>query len=402
MKSLRELYRIGTGPSSSHTMAPRRAAEIFLRDFPQAATYRVTLYGSLAATGRGHLTDQALYDVFRGHTLELSWKPEEQLPEHPNGMCFEAFDEVQRLLKSWQVYSIGGGALSEKAQEVYSERIYPHSSIAGILEHCDRTGESLWEYVLGCEGPGLEGFLDEIWQAMGRSIERGLAREGALPGGLGLARRARSFNRKASLFGPHFLETGRLCSYALAVAEENASGGVIVTAPTCGASGVVPAVLRYLEETLACDPQETLHALAVAGLFGNLVKHNASISGAEVGCQGEVGTACAMAAAAAAKLYGGSPQQIEYAAEMGLEHNLGLTCDPVMGLVQIPCIERNAHAATRALNCCRFALLTDGRHKIPFDEIVSVMKETGQALPSLYRETSSAGIAKAYQKRQDH
>jgi len=362
----------------------------------------VTLYGSLAATGRGHLTDQALYDAFRGHVLELVWKPEEQLPLHPNGMCFEAFDETSMPLKSWQVYSIGGGALSEDAQETISEKVYPHSSIAGILQHCDRTGESLWQYVLGCEGPAIESFLDDIWNAMSRSIERGLSCEGALPGGLGLARRASSFHRKASLFGPHFMEAGRLCSYALAVAEENASGGVIVTAPTCGASGVVPAVLRYLVETLNCDRPEILHALAVAGLFGNLVKHNASISGAEVGCQGEIGTACAMAAAAAAKLHGGSPQQIEYAAEMGLEHNLGLTCDPVMGLVQIPCIERNAHAATRALNCCRFALLTDGRHKIPFDEIVAVMKETGQALPSLYRETSSAGIAKAYQQRQDH
>lgn len=203
------------------------------------------------------------------------------------------------------------------------------------------------------------------------------------------------------MFGPSFTESGRLCAYALAVAEENASGGIIVTAPTCGASGVVPAVLRYLQETLACDRKEILQALAVAGLVGNLVKHNASISGAEVGCQGEIGTACAMAAAAAAKLHGGSPQQIEYAAEMGLEHNLGLTCDPVLGLVQIPCIERNAHAATRALNCCRFALLTDGRHKIPFDDIVAVMQETGQALPSLYRETSGAGLAKAYQERQD-
>jgi L-serine dehydratase len=402
MKSIRELYRIGTGPSSSHTMAPRRAAEIFLRKQPDAAAYRVTLYGSLAATGRGHLTDQALAGVFGERDLQIVWKAQEQLPLHPNGMCFEAFDATQGLLQSWQVYSIGGGALSEQGEETATAQIYPLASMTEVLEHCDRTGASLWEYVLACEGPDIMPFLDEIWQAMSRSIERGLAREGALPGGLGLARRARSLQRKASLFGPQFLEAGKLCSYALAVAEENASGGVIVSAPTCGASGVVPAVLRYLEETLVCDRQEILQALAVAGLFGNLVKHNASISGAEVGCQGEIGTACAMAAAAAAKLYGGSPQQIEYAAEMGLEHNLGLTCDPVMGLVQIPCIERNAHAATRALNCCRFALLTDGRHKIPFDEIVAVMKETGQALPSLYRETSSAGIAKAYQQRQEH
>ncbi|MGK2907941.1 MAG: L-serine ammonia-lyase, iron-sulfur-dependent, subunit alpha [Desulfuromonadales bacterium] len=401
MKSIRELYRTGTGPSSSHTMAPRRAAEIFLQEQPDAAAYRVTLYGSLAATGRGHLTDQALFGVFGERTLELLWKPEEQLPQHPNGMCFEAFDLEMRLLKSWQIYSIGGGDLSGSVREENTQKVYQLSGMAEILQQCDRTGESLWEYLLSCEGADILVFLENVWQSMNHSIDRGLVREGALPGGLGLARRARSFHRKASMFGPHFLETGKLCSYALAVAEENASGGIIVTAPTCGASGVVPAVLRYLAESLGCDRLEILQSLGVAGLFGNLVKHNASISGAEVGCQGEIGTACAMAAAAAAKLHGGSPQQIEYAAEMGLEHNLGLTCDPVMGLVQIPCIERNAHAATRALNCCRFALLTDGRHKIPFDEIVAVMKETGQALPSLYRETSNAGIAKAYEKRQD-
>lgn len=231
------------------------------------------------------------------------------------------------------------------------------------------------------------------------SAAKSLVVEGALPGGLGLARRAHSFYRKANLFGPHFYESGRLCAYALAVAEENACGGIIVTAPTCGACGVLPAVLRYLQETLQCSDHDIIRALSVAGLIGNLVKRNASISGAEVGCQGEIGTACSMTAAAATKLLGGSPQQIEYAAEMGLEHNLGLTCDPVMGLVQIPCIERNAHAATRALNCCRFALFTDGRHKIPFDDIVTVMKETGQALSPLYRETSTAGIAKAYEKR---
>jgi L-serine dehydratase len=380
-------------------MGPRRAAERFLQDSPDAAAYRVTLYASLAATGRGHLTDQTIEQVFADKSLEILWKSGEELPEHPNGLRFEALGTDGALIKDWQVYSVGGGALSDDKQDAAGD-VYNLSSMADILNHCDTTGESLCNYVYSCEGASIEPFLDEIWQAMSQSIDRGLDAEGALPGGLGLARKARSFYRKASHFGPHFNETGRLCAYALAVAEENASGGVIVTAPTCGASGVVPAVLRYLQESMECDRRDILHALAVAGLVGNLVKHKASISGAEVGCQGEIGTACAMAAAAAAKLHGGSPQQIEYAAEMGLEHNLGLTCDPVLGLVQIPCIERNAHAATRALNCCRFALLTDGRHKIPFDEIVAVMKETGQALPSLYRETSGAGIAKAYQDRQ--
>ena len=399
MLSIRELYRIGTGPSSSHTMAPRRAAENFLQRQPEAFSYRVTLYGSLAATGRGHLTDKALYESFAARTLELLWKPEEFLPQHPNGMRFEAFDAHAALLKSWDVYSIGGGALSDQPEEKASADRYQLSTMLEILTQCDQRGETFWDYVVSCEGAEIEPFLEEIWQTMSQSIERGLTTEGALPGPLGLARRARSFTRKTSLFGDNFMETGRLCAYALAVAEENAGGGVIVTAPTCGASGVLPAVLRYLDETLDCNRSDIIHALGVAGLVGNLVKQNASISGAEVGCQGEIGTACAMAAAAAAKLHGGSPLQIEYAAEMGLEHNLGLTCDPVLGLVQIPCIERNAHAATRALNCCRFALLTDGRHKIPFDEIVAVMKETGQALPSLYRETSGAGIAKAYQQR---
>ncbi len=402
MKSIREIYRIGTGPSSSHTMGPRRAAEIFLQDQPQAACYRVTLYGSLAATGRGHLTDRALTEAFAGRTLEIVWRPEEELPRHPNGMRFEALDAGKGVRKRWDVYSIGGGDLmSDPERPETAPGPYSLSQMGKILDHCDRTGESLCDYVIGCEGEEIEAFLDEVWETMSRALKRGLAAEGALPGGLGLRRRARAFDRKASLFGPHFLESGRLFSYALAVAEENAGGGIIVTAPTCGASGVVPAVLYYLQETLPCDRREILHALAVAGLVGSLVKHNASISGAEVGCQGEIGTACAMAAAAAAKLLGGSPAQIEYAAEMGLEHNLGLTCDPVLGLVQIPCIERNAHAATRALNCSRFALLTDGRHKIPFDEIVAVMKETGQALPPLYRETSTAGIAKAYLQRQE-
>lgn len=399
MKSIRELFRLGTGPSSSHTMAPREAARLFLQGWPQASAFRVTLFGSLAATGHGHLTDKVLEEVFAGRRFELVWKAEELLPLHPNGLCFEALNVAGEVLKSWDIYSVGGGALYDPANPQASADVYPLTSMAAILEHCDQTGESLWDYVKGCEGEGLEEFLDEVWVAMLAALERGLAREGALPGPLGLARKARSLHRKTKLFGANFQQDGLLCAYAHAVAEENASGGLIVTAPTCGACGVLPAVLRYLDETLDCGREDLRRALAVAGLVGNLVKHNASISGAEVGCQGEIGTACAMAAAAATKLHGGSLQQIEYAAEMGLEHHLGLTCDPVLGLVQIPCIERNAHAATRALSCCHFALLTDGRHKIPFDEIVMVMKETGQALPSIYRETAGAGIAQAYRQR---
>ncbi len=244
-------------------------------------------------------------------------------------------------------------------------------------------------------------YLDEIWQAMQAAIARGLRSEGVLPGGLGLARKASRMHRQISLTGQSFLSEGYLPAYALAVAEENASGGVVVTAPTCGSSGVVPAVLRYVQEHTQAHPEEVLHALATAGLIGNLVKQNASISGAEVGCQGEIGAACAMAAAAAAQLLGGTVRQIEYAAEMGLEHHLGLTCDPVDGLVQIPCIERNVFAAARALSCARYACFTDGSHRVSFDEVVGVMRQTGHDLPPLYRETAEGGLARVYRFPKD-
>jgi L-serine dehydratase len=399
LKSLRELYRIGTGPSSSHTMAPRKAAEQFLQRHPGAATFRVTLFGSLAATGRGHLTDKVLGEAFQPRACEIVWAPQTELPLHPNGMLFEALTDDGRLLESWEVYSIGGGALLEAGKTSAAAEVYSLNSMDAILQRSTATGETCWEYVVDCEGAEIYPFLHEVWEVMSASIVRGLNHVGVLPGGLGLGRKAQAFYRKASLYGPDFKLNGLLWAYALAVSEENASAGVIVTAPTCGASGVLPAVLRYLHESLGCSTEEILRALATAGLIGNLVKHNASISGAEVGCQGEVGTACAMAAAAATQLHGGTVQQIEYAAEMGLEHHLGLTCDPVSGLVQIPCIERNAHAATRALSCCHFALLSGGEHKITFDEITRVMKETGQALPSLYRETAGGGIAHAYRQR---
>lgn len=401
MESLRQLYRVGTGPSSSHTMAPRQAALTFLEKHPGAAYYRVTLFGSLAATGRGHLTDKALADVFQAHEseLELLWVPEQQLPLHPNGMRFEAMAASGSVVHRWEVYSVGGGALQDSEELVPSPSIYPLNKLAAIQGNLERSGESLWEYVLQCEDHNFMDFLAGIWVAMSAAVSRGLTHVGVLPGGLGLGRKAHTFYRQSSLYGPDMKNDARVWAYALAVAEENASGGMIVTAPTCGASGVLPAVLRYLSETLTCSHEDILRALATAGLIGNLVKYNASISGAEVGCQGEIGTACAMAAAAATQLHGGTARQIEYAAEMGLEHHLGLTCDPVNGLVQIPCIERNAHAATRALSCCHFALLSGGEHKITFDEITLVMNETGHALPLLYRETSAGGMAHAYRQR---
>lgn len=400
MESIRHIYRIGTGPSSSHTMAPRKAALIFLKRHPDAASFRVSLYGSLAATGRGHLTDKALSDVFQDRPMELLWIPEQQLPLHPNGMLFEALSPAKEVIERWEVYSVGGGALMDADNPEEHNSFYPHKTLESVLEHTEKSGESLWEYVLNHEKPDFLDYMAEVWDVMATAIRNGLDNAGVIPGGLGLGRKAHVFYRKASLYGEHLKNNARIWSYALAVSEENAGGGIIVTAPTCGACGVLPAILRYLQESLSCSHADILRALATAGLIGNLVKTNASISGAEVGCQGEVGTACAMAAAAATQLHGGTPRQIEYAAEMGLEHHLGLTCDPVAGLVQIPCIERNAHAATRALSCCHFALLSGGEHKITFDEITKVMKETGHALPHLYRETSAGGIAEAYRQRQ--
>lgn len=396
MHSLRQLYRIGNGPSSSHSLAPRRAAERFCRDYPEAAAFRVTLYGSLAATGKGHLTDLALQEALTPLPLEIVWKPDEELPLHANGMIFEALSGAGVVLGQYTNYSTGGGALLGDEGEA---PVYPLSSMALILDRCKQTGETLWEYVERCEGSGITGFLETIWKTMQEAIGRGLRVQGVLPGGLGLPRKAASLHRRANQLSGEFRSEALLAAYAYAASEENAAGGQVVTAPTCGACGVLPAVLYYLEKQGEVDPGEIPRVLATAGLVGNLVKQNASISGATVGCQGEVGTACAMAAAACAQLLGGSPTQIEYAAEMGLEHHLGLTCDPVAGLVQIPCIERNAHAATRALSCGRFALLSDGQHRISFDDVVAVMYETGQHLPRNYRETSLGGLAQAYARR---
>lgn len=403
MKSLRQLYRIGVGPSSSHTMGPRIAAETFRQRAQNQAQpishFQVTLYGSLAATGRGHLTDQAIRQALFPIPLEVIWRPEQQLPLHPNGMFFEAFDNAGHCLLNWEVYSVGGGALREANEAPSADDIYDCHSMADFLARSELTGQALWELVIEREGAGFWDFLAEIWTAMQQAIERGLRAEGVLPGGLGLARKAWAFHRKAIMAGPHYQPQGLLAAYALAVSEENAAGGIIVTAPTCGACGILPATLYHLQQTLGLPGESILRALATAGLIGNLAKHNASISGAEVGCQGEVGVACAMSAGAATQLLGGTVRQIEYAAEMGLEHHLGLTCDPVGGLVQIPCIERNVFAAARALHCAEYALFSDGSHRIPFDEVLAVMLQTGHDLPSLYRETASGGLAAAYQRR---
>ena len=401
MESLREIFRIGKGPSSSHTMGPQRAAIIFAERHPEAARFEVTLYGSLAATGKGHMTDKAIIDVLKQIApVEIVWEPSVFLPYHPNGMLFRAYNNSQDLLDDWTVYSVGGGALSEgKATDDYfhKESVYDLHTLKDIQTWCEHHGRGYWEYVKHCEGDDLWDYLREVWKTMQAAVERGLDSEGALPGPLNLARKAPNYYIKARGYKPSLQSRGMVYSYALAVSEENASGGTIVTAPTCGACGVVPAVLYHLSKGHDFSETKILHALATAGLFGNIVKYNASISGAEVGCQGEVGVACAMASAASCQLFGGSPSQIEYAAEMGLEHHLGMTCDPVCGLVQIPCIERNAFAACRALDAQLYASFSDGSHRVSFDRVVEVMKQTGHDIPSLYKETSAGGLAKDYQ-----
>ncbi len=396
MESILEIYRIGHGPSSSHTIGPRRAAEIFMAEAAAAARFRVTLYGSLAATGRGHLTDVAIREAMQPKEVEFIWLAEEELPQHPNAIRFEAMDEKGGVITARVVYSIGGGAILNEGETQETRCVYEWGSMHAILKHCTQQGIAFWEYVQECESPEIWEYLSQVRRVMWAAMDRGVRAEGVLPGGLGLARRAWMLYRKQRLSAPNAIQQGYLPAYALAVAEENASGGEIVTAPTCGSCGVLPAVLRHLQENLDLPDESILRALATAGLIGNLIKHNASISGAEVGCQGEIGAACAMAAAAATQLLGGTVRQVEYAAEMGLEHHLGLTCDPVNGLVQIPCIERNVFAATRAVACANFAIFSDGSHRVSFDEVVQVMKQTGHDLPSLYRETAFGGLAKAY------
>ena len=397
MKSLKELYKIGRGPSSSHTMGPQLASKIFLEKYPHAHSYEVTLYGSLAATGKGHMTDVAIIDVLGvNHKLEIVWKPKIFLPFHPNGMEFKAFGEHQELLGSWVVYSVGGGALSEGKGDddlFNTQDVYDLNTMKDIMKWCETNGRSYWEYVAMCEGDDIWDYLMECWNVMKAAVERGINHEGVLPGPLNLRRKAPSYYVKATGYKRSLQTRGLVYAYALGVSEENASGGTIVTAPTCGASGVMPAVLYHLAKGHEFRDTRILHAMATAGLFGNIVKHNASISGADVGCQGEVGVACAMVAAAACQLFGGSTMQIEYAAEMGLEHHLGMTCDPVCGLVQIPCIERNAFAATRALDANLYSSFSDGKHRVSFDKVVRVMKRTGHDLPSLYKETSEGGLA---------
>ena len=397
MESIKEIFRIGKGPSSSHTMAPRAASQQFLARNPNAARFVVTLYGSLAATGKGHMTNTAILEILSPVApTEIVWKPKIFLPFHPNGMHFEAYDEADNKLDEWTTYSIGGGALADENSSSTAHNVYEMTHLAQIQAWCERTGHGYWEYVEMCEGKEIWDYLAEVWKVMQEAINRGLETEGVLPGGLGVRRKAADYLIRAKGYTDSLRSRGMIYSYALATSEENAGGGIIVTAPTCGSCGVLPAVLYHLKQTRDFRESRILRAIATAGLFGNVAKTNASVSGAQVGCQGEVGVACAMAAAAACQLFGGTPAQIEYAAEMGLEHHLGLTCDPVCGLVQIPCIERNAFAAARAFDANIFATFSDGRHRVNYDKALEVMRQTGNDLPSLYKETSEGGLAKNY------
>ncbi len=393
MKSIRELYKIGRGPSSSHTMGPAKACQVFMKRHP-ADHYRVILYGSLSLTGKGHLTDQVIKETLINVDVVFS---SDFIEEHPNTMDLIAYKEQKEVGRA-RVYSIGGGTIRFEG-EIFEEtmHVYPHQSFLEIKEYCMKEKITLDEYVFRFEGEGIKDFLGDIWIAMKRAIENGLSREGVLPGDLKVERKARYLfinqmkNEPAEIF-----ENRMVSSFAFAVNETNASGGFVVTAPTCGASGTVPAVLKYMQERHRFNDEKVVKALAVAGVIGNIIKHNASISGAEAGCQAEVGSACSMAAAAHASLFRLSLDQIEYAAEIALEHHLGLTCDPVLGYVQIPCIERNAVAALRAIDACGLAYFLSNSRKIAFDTVVETMFETGKDMPANYRETSCGGLAKKY------
>lgn len=397
MQSLKELYKIGNGPSSSHTMGPKRAVEIFKNKNLDSDKFKVILYGSLALTGKGHLTDYIIEQTLSGYEVEIIFDTKEECTVHPN--TFDIFAiKNEEATSHWRVYSVGGGTFQIEGKKVVSfEDIYKEENFEEIKKYCIENNCDLYDYVVSVEGEEIKDFLKEIWESMQNTIKKGLTAEGMIPGKLKVDRRAKKlFETKIENETENLKQNRLLSSYAYATNEENASGGIIVTAPTCGASGTLPAVLYYMKEKYNYSDEEIVKALAVAGVIGNVIKTNASISGAECGCQAEVGTACSMAAAAATYLMGGNLKRIENAAEIGMEHHLGLTCDPIYGYVQIPCIERNAVAAMRAVDACDLSMLIPEERKISFDVVVETMYETGQDLKSHYRETSEGGLAKKY------
>ena len=401
MKSIREIYKIGIGPSSSHTMGPERAAELFRSEHPDADAFRVVLYGSLSKTGIGHGTDRVLRDVLSPVPTEIVFSKEELPNSHPNTMDFFAMKDGSEIA-TLRVESIGGGDIRiEGRPGVSGEEVYPENSFAEIADFCKwRYINTLSEYVELNEGPEIWDFLRDVWAAMKQSIADGLNATGTLPGGLGVQRKAKYlYEQELDTEVPQVRECRIICAYAYAVSEQYADNGTIVTAPTCGACGVLPAVLKYFQDTRHVDDEVILRGLATAGIIGCLTKRNASVSGAECGCQAEIGTACSMAAAALSEMYGLNLDQVEYAAEMAMEHHLGLTCDPICGLVQIPCIERNAVAAMRAMNACNLSYFLTGSRNISYDMVCRAMKETGINLNHRFRETSEGGLAKIYNRR---
>ena len=401
MQSIRTLYKVGKGPSSSHTMGPERAAKLFREMTPEADRYEVILYGSLAKTGVGHGTDRVLVDTLAPYPTKIVFASVDPgNMKHPNTLDLIAYQdnkETQRI----RVESIGGGDIIVEGEAQHADaEVYPENSFAEIARFCQWRHVSLPEYVELNEGPEVWSFLEHIWHVMRQSIEDGLAAEGILPGGLNVQRKAKYLYERTHLLDlPQVRELQLVCSYAFAVAEQNAGNGTIVTAPTCGSCGVLPAVLMYMQQKYDLPDRKIAEALGVAGLFGNLVRHNASISGAECGCQAEIGTACSMAAAAMGELTGLTIEEQEYAAEIAMEHQLGLTCDPICGLVQIPCIERNAVAAKRAIDASNLSHMLVGTRTISFDMVVRTMYETGINMNRAFRETSEGGLARLYSRR---
>ena len=398
MQSLKKLYKIGIGPSSSHTMGPQYAAEYVNEKYPDAAFVKVILYGSLALTGEGHGTHTALSSTLKAKN-EIVFNTELQDLPHPNTLDFIIYDNDNNEIDKVRAMSIGGGEIRIEGQpSVTAPEDYPQKNFEEIKDYCLMNHLKLSDYVAKYEGEEIFPFLKSIWERMKLTVREGLAQEGTLPGGLEVERKAKFLYAQRHMDEtPETRENRLVCAYAFAASEQNAGGGMITTAPTCGASGVLPAVLYYMQEKKGFTDFEIAKALAAAGVIGNVVKQNASISGAEAGCQAEIGTACCMAAAALAELHFMDLDQIEYAAENAMEHYLGLTCDPVCGLVQIPCIERNAVAAMRAINALSLANFLTSTRKVKFDTVVHTMYETGKDLKHKYRETSEGGLAANYE-----
>ena len=396
MKSLRQLYKIGVGPSSSHTMGPVKAAERFLSVYDGYDSYVVTLYGSLAMTGKGHGTDVAIARAFGKRKVEVRFDTASHSFSHPNTMEFAAFKGASEPVKM-VILSIGGGDIRVEG-EAFSEGedIYEHNTFEQIKAFCEQNNLRYWQYAVNREGQDIFSYMQQIWTTMQECVNVGLQCEGVLPGGLNVQRRAKKLLSDRTDEARQTRKDRIVSAYAFAAGEQNAAGGTVVTAPTCGASGVLPAVFMYAKEQQGFTDEEIIHALLTAGIVGNVVKTNASISGAECGCQAEIGTACSMAAAGLAELYGMTLDEIEYSAEVALEHQLGLTCDPVGGLVQIPCIERNAVGALRAINAVSIATFLADSRKVSFDTVVTAMYETGKDISESYRETSIGGLAKVY------